>query len=249
MIRYIKTVIAKTAIVTLGLLICTSAWADWDQWSAAVKRGDYASAFREVSQMAETGDPDAEYLVGYYLEYGLGVERDPVKGREWIQRSADDGNASGMNSVAYQWAQDDENLEEALILVQKALALDPDNAYYLDTLAWVFYKMGRYEEALGPMCQSMHKLPGHPESRTHLAQIYFELGLYEEAKNEWLAAIDLEERRFLLAEGNPTHYLSLLDLNKWRAELQELIGQADEKLKSHALPINPEIKPCLNPIS
>jgi len=202
-----------------------------------------------VLKMADQGDTEAQYMVGYYLTYGLGVVRDPVKGREWIQEAADNGNASAMNSMAYAWAVNDERLDKALDLIQKALARDPNNPYFLDTLAWVFYKLQQYEKALEPMCQSMRALPGHPESRTHLAQIYFQLGLYEEAKNEWLAAIDLEERRFLLAKGNPGHYLSVLDLDQWRAELQQLIGQADEKLKSQALPVNPLIKPCLNPIS
>lgn len=249
MTRYIKKGMLKNAIAILALFMCTPAWADWDSWSAAAERGDYITAYQEVLKMADQGDSEAQYMVGYYLTYGLGVARDPVKGREWIQGAADNGNASAMNSMAYAWAVNDERLDEALALIQEALVLDPDNPYFLDTLAWVFYKLQQYEKALEPMCQSMRALPGHPESRTHLAQIYFQLGLYEEAKNEWLAAIDLEERRFLLAKGNPAHYLSLLDLNKWRTELQEMIGHADEKLKSQALPVNPAIKPCLNPIS
>ncbi len=249
MIRTIKNGILKTAIAMLTFVICTPAWADWDTWSAAEQRGDYVTAYQEVLKMADQGDTEAQYMVGYYLTYGLGVARDPVKGREWIQEAADNGSASAMNSMAYAWAVNDERLDEALALIQEALARDPNNPYFLDTLAWVFYKLQQYEKALEPMCQSMRALPGHPESRTHLAQIYFQLGLYKEAKNEWLAAIDLEERRFLLAKGNPAHYLSVLDLNQWRAELQEMIGQADEKLQSQALPVNPAIKPCLNPIS
>ncbi len=249
MIRYIKKYMLKSAIAILALFMCNPAWADWDSWRAASERGDYVTAYQEVLKMADQGDTEAQYMVGYYLTYGLGVVRDPVKGREWIQEAANNGNASAMNSMAYAWAINDERLDEALDLIQNALARDPNNPYFLDTLAWVFYKLQQYEKALEPMCQSIRALPGHPESRTHLAQIYFQLGLYEEAKNEWLAAIDLEERRFLLAQGNPGHYLSVLDLDQWRAELQQLIRQADEKLKSQALPVNPLIKPCLNSIS
>ena len=241
MTKYLKHFLFQTGMGLLTILICAPAWADWDQWRQAVKNRDEGSAYREVLQMAQQGDSKAKYIVGYYLNYGIGVVRNPAKGEEWIKQITDDDKASGMNKLAYNWAVNSQYLDAALILVREALVIKPDNPYYLDTLAWVFYQQEHYEEALNPSCRSVRALPQDAEVRIHLAQIYFQLGLYEEAKNEGLTAIDL------LAKSNPSDYF--FDFNQWRAELQEMIGQADEKMQSQALPVNPAIKPCLNLIS
>ncbi|HMS44659.1 MAG TPA: CDC27 family protein [Alphaproteobacteria bacterium] len=233
--------------IILFYLAHNLAWADWDRWRAAVDRKDYQAAFEEVWSLAQQGDAEAQYMVGYYFSYGKGVEQNEELGSTWMLTAANNGSVSGMNGVAYDLALKGENLDQALSLITKALTIDPDNPYYLDTHAWVLYQMKRYEEALEPMCRSVKLLPGHPEDRLHLGHIYFALGLYYEARNEWLMALDLEERRFLLAEGNPEDYLSVQNLKAWREELKKLIINADQALESTL----PEVKakPCTNPFS
>ncbi len=56
-------------------------------------------------------------------------------------------NASVLNNYAYFLSLEERDLERALTMATRATALAADNATYLDTHAWVLYKLGRYDEA------------------------------------------------------------------------------------------------------
>lgn len=65
--------------------------------------------------------------------------------RELVASDPDDANAA--NYLGYMWADRDVFLDEALDLIARAVALDPDNAAYLDSLGWVSYRRGDLDEA------------------------------------------------------------------------------------------------------
>ncbi len=58
------------------------------------------------------------------------------------------GTPRVLNNMAWFLINNDINVNEGVELIQKALELEPDNWYYLDTKGWGLYKQGRYEEAL-----------------------------------------------------------------------------------------------------
>ena len=60
----------------------------------------------------------------------------------------DPQNPTIMNNLAWFLIDNDINVDEGVDLIQKALELEPDDWYYLDTKGWGLYKQGRYEEAL-----------------------------------------------------------------------------------------------------
>lgn len=57
-------------------------------------------------------------------------------------------NPARMNSLAWFLINEDRNINEGLEIIDKALELKPDEAYYLDTKGWGLYKQGKYKEAL-----------------------------------------------------------------------------------------------------
>lgn len=59
----------------------------------------------------------------------------------------DESNNMAVNALAYTLAEEKRELHKALVLARKALSRDPENTSILDTLAWVYYQMGSYEEA------------------------------------------------------------------------------------------------------
>jgi tetratricopeptide (TPR) repeat protein len=65
--------------------------------------------------------------------------------RRLVDEEPDDANAA--NYLGYMWADRDVNLDEALELISRAVALDPENAAYLDSLGWVHYRLGDSEQA------------------------------------------------------------------------------------------------------
>src|SRR5690606_3703990 len=60
----------------------------------------------------------------------------------------DPNDHNALNFLGYLWADKDVNLDEARVLVERALELDPENPYYLDSLGWVYYRQGDGEKAV-----------------------------------------------------------------------------------------------------
>src|SRR5437879_12634531 len=63
----------------------------------------------------------------------------------------DPKHADALNYLGYTYAERDMRLEEAVALIQRALADKAQNGYYLDSLACAYYKIGRDHEALAAM--------------------------------------------------------------------------------------------------
>ncbi|MGH7364412.1 MAG: tetratricopeptide repeat protein, partial [Candidatus Methylomirabilales bacterium] len=85
------------------------------------------------------------------------------------------------------------NLEESVRLVHEALALEPDNSAFLDSLGWAYYKLGRLDEALRELLKAVrHGEKDDPTIRDHLGQVYFDKGMLREAIEQWERALSLD---------------------------------------------------------
>ena len=71
---------------TLGLT--APAWAGLDEATAAYQRGDYATALRELRPLAEQGNANAQYKLGFMYDRGLGVPQDYSKAHMWFNLAA-----------------------------------------------------------------------------------------------------------------------------------------------------------------
>ncbi len=83
---------ALCAGFTLGLT--APAWAGLSEGKAAYKRGDYATALRELRPLAKQGSPKAQLFLGHMYRYGLGVPQDYAKALLWY-RMADGRQGHG----------------------------------------------------------------------------------------------------------------------------------------------------------
>lgn len=100
--------------------------------------------------------------------------------------------ASLLNYLGYSWIDRNENLERALDLIRKAVELSPDDGYILDSLAWAYYRLGRYDEAVAPMEQAVGTMAADPLVNDHLGDIYWMVGRQREAEIQWRRALSLE---------------------------------------------------------
>ena len=80
--------------------------------------------------------------------------------------------SSAYNYLGYLYAERGENLEEAEKLILQALALKPNDGYYLDSLGWVYYMQGKYKKAIKYLQQSVTLLPNEGVILEHLADVY-----------------------------------------------------------------------------
>lgn len=102
----------------------------------------------------------------------------------------DSNNDAALNSLGYIYAERGSNLEEAMKLINHALAIVPDSAAYLDSLGWVHYKQGKYQEALKFLMKADEKMHD-PVIFDHIGDVYLALKQLSEAKKYWMKSIEL----------------------------------------------------------
>ncbi|MEN3001264.1 MAG: tetratricopeptide repeat protein [Armatimonadota bacterium] len=112
----------------------------------------------------------------------------------WYEKAVqiDDHNHLALNNYAYSLAEQGKDLERALKLVNRALFIRPNLGTYYDTRGWIYYKMGRYEEALRDLRLAVDTVPNHAEVRYHLAAVYVKLGRKQDAQVELEKALALD---------------------------------------------------------
>jgi Tfp pilus assembly protein PilF len=104
-----------------------------------------------------------------------------------------------LNNYAYYLSLRNEKLEKALEMSKKSNELQKNNASFLDTYAWIFYKLGNYEDAYLWMLEAKkHSATITATIADHLGDILYKLGKKEEALAEWERAKSLGDNRELL---------------------------------------------------
>jgi TonB family protein len=100
-------------------------------------------------------------------------------------------NALVLNNLGYDLLERNEKLTEALQLIQKAVELEPNSGYYLDSLGWAYFKLGKLEDAERSLKQAAEILPDAADIFDHLGEVYQKQGKTELAKNSWRKALSL----------------------------------------------------------
>lgn len=93
----------------------------------------------------------------------------------------DPRHSNAHNYLGYLLAEQNTQLQEALRLILRALELKPNNGYYLDSLAWVYYRLGDYQKAHTSILQALRLHPDEPVILEHYADILLKLERSEES--------------------------------------------------------------------
>lgn len=106
--------------------------------------------------------------------------------RHLIQLKPD--NAHAYNALGYTFAERGIHLEEARELLEKALSLAPDDPLIMDSMGWVYYRLGQHAKAAEFLKRAL-ELRQDPEIAAHLGEVLWVQGLREEALKVWQAAL------------------------------------------------------------
>jgi len=137
---------------------------------------------------SEPNSADAHYYMGSYLFRTNGLARAEPSLRKVLE--IDPSHSAALNFLGYSLAEEGERQDEALELVQLALELDPWNGAYLDSLGWVYFRMGRFDDAREPLEAAARELPADAVVLEHLGDLYEKLGEAALALSAWGQALD-----------------------------------------------------------
>jgi tetratricopeptide (TPR) repeat protein len=96
-----------------------------------------------------------------------------------------------MNYLGYMLADAGIRLKQAEQLIEKALQLNPENGYYLDSMGWVYFRLGRFELAEEYLIRAIDELPDQAVMHDHLGDVYLQRGQLEKALGQWQKALQL----------------------------------------------------------
>jgi rhomboid protease GluP len=155
----------------------------------AMERRDWPRAASAL-QKAVVRHPEllGDYA-GVLMQAGRGEEAERVYRR--LLRG-NPGNALIQNNLAYLYADTlNRNLEEALALARRATDAEPTNGVYRDTLGWIYYRLGRYDDAFVAMQDALRREPGEPDIRYHMGAVLEARGDLSAAAREYREALRL----------------------------------------------------------
>lgn len=97
-----------------------------------------------------------------------------------------------LNYLGYSFVDRGENLDEALAMIERAVAAQPDAGYIIDSLAWAKFRLGKYAEAVEPMERASLLEPVDPVVTDHLGDVYWAVGRKLEARFQWHRALSFD---------------------------------------------------------
>nr|WP_323769465.1 tetratricopeptide repeat protein [Antarctobacter sp.] len=108
-----------------------------------------------------------------------------------------------LNYLGYSLVEKQIKLDEALSMIERAVAARPNAGYIVDSLGWVLYRLGRYEEAVPHMEHAAELMPIDPIVNDHLGDVYWAVGRAREAEFMWKRALSFVDWEDAAEEADP----------------------------------------------
>ena len=152
------------------------------------------SALRpQYDRLRENGGPDRDLFS--FVAMSLANAHEELKQfdraeqilRDMIVRYPDDDIA--LNGLGYLLADRGQKLDEAVSLISRALAAQPTNPSYLDSLGWAYIKQGRFADAVAPLERAANAAGAASVLHEHLGDAYFGLKRYRDAADAFTRAL------------------------------------------------------------
>jgi len=99
-------------------------------------------------------------------------------------------HAGALNYLGYMLAERGERLDESVGYLKKAVAMEPENGSFLDSLGWAYYKAGKFDLAEENLKRAADQLRTNSVIQEHYGQLLFKVGRFEEAIAAWNRALE-----------------------------------------------------------
>ncbi|OYW57431.1 MAG: hypothetical protein B7Z29_00910 [Hyphomicrobium sp. 12-62-95] len=159
-------------------------------------RKQYADAVDIYNRaIAMIPKPDRRHWVYFYAR-GTSYERL----KNWPPAEADLKKALELypdqplvlNYLGYSWIDQGINLDDGMRLIERAVAVKPDDGYIVDSLGWAHFKRGNYAEAVRYLERAVELRPDDPVLNDHLGDALWKVGREREARFQWDQSLTLK---------------------------------------------------------
>lgn len=157
------------------------------------KLSDAEKTYRFILELAPSDSEAYFYLGNIYEEQGKRNEA-IEEFKTALKFNPDYPDA--LNSLGYLYAEESINLEEAEEMLKKALIYEPQNGAYIDSLGWIHFKQGRYEEAIQELEQAVGFL-SDPVIYEHLGDAYLKQNNLIKARENWQKSLEIDSKENL----------------------------------------------------
>ncbi|OEU51472.1 MAG: hypothetical protein BA871_08830 [Desulfuromonadales bacterium C00003096] len=147
---------------------------------------------REILRKALDTTPDDKELLFHLAMVldKLGQRDQAIEcAKKAIEKAAD--YVEALNFLGYTYAEEGINLDEAELLIKKALSIQPDDGYIIDSLGWVYFKKGKNDQALLYLKKAQDLVSVDPVIAEHLGDAYMAKGTFDKALHAYQEALKL----------------------------------------------------------
>ena len=109
-------------------------------------------------------------------------------------------DSRALNHLGYMLATKTSRLEEANTLIEQAIKISPEDPAIIDSLAWIQYKLGRFDKAFKNIARAYERFPD-PEVASHMGEILWALNRREEALSVWNQALEINPNNVIILEA------------------------------------------------
>jgi tetratricopeptide (TPR) repeat protein len=164
------------------------------------------ATFEEALHEAQLDEEDDFVNAKFYFNYGAAAEQAGLydKAADLLRKSIaldPENSAESCNYLGYMWADHNMHLDEAELMIRRALESESNNASYLDSLGWVEFRKGKFDQALSDLLRAA-KTAEHedPVVFEHIGDTYLKLNRSQEALAAWQKALALDPKNKNLAD-------------------------------------------------
>jgi len=133
---------------------------------------------------------DILFLKAFYLKQ-LGEAQESLQIMEQVLKF-NPAHGEALNFIAYTYAENQHNLDQAEQLAKQAISLKPNSGYFLDTLGWVLFQKQKYQKALFYFNEALSYNQKDSVLMRHLGETYYKLKNNKKSKYFFKQALKLE---------------------------------------------------------
>ncbi|HET6879640.1 MAG TPA: tetratricopeptide repeat protein [Pirellulales bacterium] len=124
------------------------------------------------------------------------IQHDASTAEEYLSQVLDEfpDDVGAQNDLGYLWADESKHLMRSLAMIERAVAAEPDNVAFRDSLGWIYHRLGRHEEAVAELKKAVAGDAPDGVMWEHLGDVSMAAGQSDGARDAWRRAVTAFEK-------------------------------------------------------